>query len=126
MTDAERKLWSRFRGNQIGYYFRRQTPIGDYIVDFVCWKAQLIVEVDGGQHYTDEGIEYDKHRDECLRSRGFRVLRFTNFDVLKHTDGVVETIFEALTNPLKSPWKGDTVFSQFENRIPSPVRRGKG
>jgi len=100
MTDAERKLWSRLRRHQTGFYFRRQTPIGNYVVDFVCLKEKLIVEADGGQHYSDEGIEQDKRRDEFLESQGFRVLRFSDIEVLKNTDGVVENIVEELRNPL--------------------------
>jgi very-short-patch-repair endonuclease len=103
MTDAERKLWSRLRGSQTGFYFRRQTPIGDYVVDFVCVKEKLVVEVDGGQHYTDEGMKQDNRREQFLQSQGFRVLRFSNIDALKNEDGVIEKIVEKLRNPLSSP-----------------------
>jgi very-short-patch-repair endonuclease len=107
MTDAERKLWSRLRGSQTGFYFRRQTPIGDYVVDFVCLKERFIVEVDGGQHHTDQGRRKDKRRETFLRSRGFRLVRFSNIDVLKNEDGVLEKIVEELGNPLSSPQEGD-------------------
>jgi very-short-patch-repair endonuclease len=105
MTDAERKLWSRLRGAQTGFYFRRQTPIGDYVVDFVCLKEKLVVEADGSQHYTDQGMEGDKRREEFLRSKGFRVVRFSNIDILRNEDGVVEKIVQELrgVNPLSSP-----------------------
>jgi len=106
MIDAERKLWSRLRGGQRGFYFRRQTPVGDYVVDFVCLKEKLVVELDGGQHHTDEGMERDRRREEFLRSQGLRVLRFSNIDVLKNTDGVVEKIVEELRNPLPSALLG--------------------
>jgi very-short-patch-repair endonuclease len=105
MTDAERKLWSRLRGGQTGFCFRRQTPIGDYVVDFVCLKEKLVVEADGSQHYTDQGMEGDKRREEFLRSKGFRVVRFSNIDILRNEDGVVEKIVQELrgVNPLSSP-----------------------
>ncbi len=107
MTEAEAKLWSRLRGKQIGYYFRRETPIGRYIVDFLCWKQRLVVEVDGSQHYTEKGKEYDRRRYHFLRQQGFRVLRFSSSEVLQNTDGVLNTILEYLQNPLLSPYEGD-------------------
>jgi very-short-patch-repair endonuclease len=95
MTDAERHLWTRIRMNQLkGRRFYRQKPIGDYIVDFFCPGAKLVIEVDGGQHYSDETAEYDRIRDEYLRSLGLRVLRFANTDVLTCIEGVVESIGE--------------------------------
>ena len=95
MTDAERCLWARLRRKQLkGCQFYRQKPIGDYIVDFFCPRAKLVIEVDGGQHYSDEGSEYDRIRNEHLRSLGLRVLRFTNTDVLTRIEGVVESIIE--------------------------------
>ncbi|MDD4859861.1 MAG: endonuclease domain-containing protein [Dehalococcoidales bacterium] len=96
-TDAEKSLWAKLRMKQLkGYVFYRQKPIGDYIVDFYCPRAKLVIEVDGGQHFTKETIGYDKIRDEYLTSLGLRVLRFTNSDVLKRTDGVAEKISESL------------------------------
>jgi len=76
--------------------FRRQYPIGPYIVDFVCLERKLVVEVDGGGHTTPEQIDYDQKRDEFLSARGFRVKRYFNNDVLKNLRGVVEDILEAL------------------------------
>jgi very-short-patch-repair endonuclease len=107
MTDAERKLWSRLRGDNTGYYFRRQTPIGKYIVNFVCWKQKLVVELDGSQHYTEKGKEHDRVRDEFLKQQGFRVLRFHSAEALKYTDGILTVIVEYLENPLLSPYEGD-------------------
>src|SRR5262245_30661111 len=86
MTDAERRLWLHLKA--------RQAPIGPYIVDFVCFDAKRVVEVDGGQH-TD-ALSYDSKRDIWLAAQGFRVLRFWNNDVLQNTDGVVERVSEAL------------------------------
>ena len=95
LTEVERRLWSRLRRRQLdGYKFRRQHPIGIYVCDFVCLEAKIIVELDGSQHLDQ--APHDLHRDNFLRAREFRVLRFWNGDVLTRTDSVVETIFEAL------------------------------
>ena len=97
MTDAERHLWAKIRMKQLkGTQFYRQKPIGDYIVDFFCPRAKLVIEIDGSQHFSDEMTEYDRIRDEHMGSLGLRVLRFTNTDVLTHTDGVVERIEEEI------------------------------
>jgi very-short-patch-repair endonuclease len=97
MTDAERHLWAKIRMKQLkGYQFYRQKPIGDYIVDFFCPRAKLVIEIDGSQHFSDETSQYDRIRDEYMSSLGLRVLRFTNTDVLTHTDGVVERIEEEI------------------------------
>jgi len=106
MTDAELRLWLRLRCEQLdGFRFRRQIPIGPYIVDFVCFKARLIVEVDGGQHATNEA--QDGRRTEWLASQGFRVLRFWNTDVLGGTDAVVQQIAKAIRTPsLTLPTRG--------------------
>jgi very-short-patch-repair endonuclease len=100
MTDGKQKLWSRLRRKQIEYYFRRQKPIGKYIVDFVCWKEKLIVEIDGSQHFTNAGKEHDKIRDQFLKEGGFRILHFDSVEVLNNTDGIIEAIYENLKNPL--------------------------
>ena len=92
MTDAERLLWSRLRSKQLGITFYRQRVIGSYICDFASIQYGVVIEVDGGQHYSDEGLENDKKRDEYLRSLGFNVLRFTNFDVKENIDGVLQVI----------------------------------
>jgi len=95
MTDAERRLWSKIRRKQImGRPFYRQKPVGNYIVDFYCPSAKLIIEVDGGHHCQDEHRDYDRGRDDFLRRLGFEVLRFSNLDVLKNIEGVVEKIME--------------------------------
>jgi very-short-patch-repair endonuclease len=97
MTDAERFLWSKIRRKQLkGYQFYRQKNIGNYIVDFYCPAAQLIVEIDGGQHYSEDGIEKDKERDDYLGNLAFTVLRFSNRDIFKNIDGVVEEIYNHL------------------------------
>ena len=95
MTEAERRLWSRLRNRQLnGHRFRRQVPIGPYIVDFACLAARFVVEVDGGQHFED--VAYDERRTAWLEERGYRVYRFWNGDVLARTDDVLEVIARAL------------------------------
>jgi very-short-patch-repair endonuclease len=90
-------LWSRIRGKQLkGRQFYRQKTIGGYIVDFYCPKAKLVIELDGGQHYTDEGKEKDRVRDEFLAREGLTVLRFSDREVLTQTDGVLEKIWRCL------------------------------
>ena len=93
MTDAEKLLWSKLRGRQVkGLQFNRQKPIGNYIVDFYCRKAKLVIEVDGSQHYQKDGKEKDKVRDAYMSQLGLRVLRFSDRDVLVNIDGVFEVI----------------------------------
>ena len=93
MTMAETLLWSRIRLKQLrGRWFYRQKPVGEYIADFYCPGARLVVEVDGGQHFNDEIIEYDRVRNEYMASLGLRVLRFTNQEVLTNIKGVLEVI----------------------------------
>jgi very-short-patch-repair endonuclease len=95
MTDAERSLWRDLRHGQVaGCRFRRQAPIGPYIVDFVCFERKVVVELDGGQH-ARQG-EYDQARTEWLASQGFRVLPFWNNLVFGEREGVLEAIGRAL------------------------------
>jgi len=97
MTDAERLLWSKLRGKQlISFQIYRQRIIANYIVDFYCPKASLVIEIDGGQHYTDEGKREDKIRDDDLRNQGFKVLRFSDKEVFENLKEVAEKIFENL------------------------------
>ena len=105
-TDAEKRLWGRLRRKRVdGFRFRQQAPIGKYIVDFVCFEAKLVVELDGGQHV--EQAEYDAKRTGWLESQGFQVLRFWNNEVLGNIEGVEETIQRVLLNtgihPLPDP-----------------------
>ena len=95
LTDAERKLWSHLRMRQVrGFKFRRQRPIGPYIVDFICLERRLIIEVDGSQHVQQ--AERDARRDDYLTGLGFNVLRFWDNSVLKETGAVLEVIAQAL------------------------------
>ena len=132
-TDVERILWHRIRDKQIeDFRFRRQRPIGKYIVDFVCLDAMLIVEVDGGQHA--DAVLADAARTQFLESLGYRVLRFWNNEVLENMEGVLERIREALlklatSNPTPTlPFAGegaDTASADVSARSPSPAKRGK-
>lgn len=105
-TPWERKLWSFLRSSKFyGFKFRRQFPIGKYIVDLCCVKAKFIIELDGGQHYTPENINYDAHRDEFLRQSGYHILRISNNEIDNNLDGVGEVIFRALAvNPHPQPF----------------------
>ena len=94
MTDAEQMLWHRLRRKQIlGLQFYRQKPILNFIVDFYCSAANLVIECDGGQHYTEDGRLADQIRDQALSELGLVVLRFSNWQVLTETDAVVEQIY---------------------------------
>ena len=95
MTKEERRLWFAFlRGYPVR--FRRQEIIGNYIADFYCSSAKLIIELDGSQHYEKEHSQYDAERSRFFQSLGFRVLRFSNLDVMQNFEGVCEQIMEAL------------------------------
>ncbi len=102
-TEAEKLLWRRIRMWQLdGLKFRRQQPIGIYIVDFVCLEKRIVVEIDGGQHADQH--DYDGQRDDWLREQGFIVLRFWNHEVLGSIDGVAEKIFETVkSTPFLNP-----------------------
>ncbi|MPZ39472.1 MAG: DUF559 domain-containing protein [Rhizobiales bacterium] len=104
LTDAERIIWNAVRAHRMaGASFRRQTPIGPHIVDFVCHDANLVIEVDGGQHFEPEHIRRDSRRDAFLSSKGYRVLRFNNHDVMTNRQGVLETIAAAIAHTPSPP-----------------------
>jgi len=97
MTDAERVLWRELRSRQLaGNKFRRQQPLGRFIVDFVCFEKRLIIELDGGHHADSAQAAEDARRTAWLEIDGFRVLRFWDHDVLKNIDSVKVAIFNAL------------------------------
>jgi len=101
LTDAERALWQQLRAHRlVGYKFRRQQPVGRYIVDFVCFEKQVIVELDGGQHA--EQVAYDAERTAWLQSRGFRVLRFWNHEALQNLEAVTEAVLRACEEQVPS------------------------
>jgi very-short-patch-repair endonuclease len=96
MTDAERKLWGLLRCSQLGVKFRRQVPFDNYVVDFYCAKAKLIIELDGDQHYTRKAIINDVERDRHLQGIGCEVLRYSNNEIFKNEDGVMQDIYDHL------------------------------
>jgi len=109
-TQAEQLLWKHLRMRQLGgFKFRRQQPIDNYIVDFVCFEKRIIIEVDGGQH--SECKENDMARDNYLRHQGFQVIRFWNNEVLKNMDGVLAIIRDRCLSPAPQspPVKGGEV-----------------
>jgi very-short-patch-repair endonuclease len=93
MPEAERRLWVRLKNRQLaGLRFRRQHPIGPYIVDFVCLGARLVVELDGGQHGEDDALAHDARRDRFIEDSGYRVLRFWNAEVARGIEDVLRKI----------------------------------
>ena len=117
LTPQEAKLWMKLRElKAFGFHFRRQAPIGRYIVDFVAFGARLVIEIDGGQHGMKEGFRVDRERDAFLGSRGFSVLRFWNSDVDRNLSGMMQSILIALNEgdphpdrltPVDPPRKGE-------------------
>jgi very-short-patch-repair endonuclease len=96
-TDAERILWSELRDHRMnGASFRRQVPIKNFIADFVCHAAKLVIELDGGQHFSDDAERADAARSAVIEAQGFKVLRFSNHDVMTNRSGVLETIAAAV------------------------------
>jgi len=96
-TDAERILWSELRDHRLnGASFRRQVPIKNFIADFVCHAAKLVIELDGGQHFSDDAERADASRSAVIEAEGFKVLRFSNHDVMTSRAGVLETIAAAV------------------------------
>ncbi|MFC1576937.1 endonuclease domain-containing protein [Candidatus Omnitrophota bacterium] len=98
-TDAEHKLWSVLRNRQLsGVKFRRQFPIGNYIVDFYSPEYKLGIEADGGQHYEDKGKRHDELRTRELNRYEVKIVRFSDLDILKNIEGVYERIHEIIEN----------------------------
>jgi very-short-patch-repair endonuclease len=97
MTDAEKLLWSKIRCKQLnGLQFYRQKIIGNYIADFYCPKTKVVIEIDGGQHYSAEGIERDRLRDEYMARAGLTVFRFSDREVLNNLQSVLEKLWAGL------------------------------
>lgn len=97
MTEAETILWSKLRGRQRnGWQFRRQHPVGQFILDFACVKAHLAIEVDGATHSEEAEIRYDEQRSAYLRSKGWNMLRVQNKDIYDELDGVLFLIDDQL------------------------------
>jgi very-short-patch-repair endonuclease len=113
LTDAEQQLWQLLRSRQLAdIKFRRQVPLGPWVVDFVSFERMLVVEADGSQHAESTR---DQTRDTDLRGRGFRILRFWNNDIIGNTEGVLEQIIETIEQspsphglrPRPSPTRGE-------------------
>ena len=119
-TDAERRVWQYLRDRKLGgFKFRRQHPIGKYIVDFVCLECHLVVELDGSQHIVNRRV--DAVRENALNRAGYSVLRFWDNDVLRNTDGVLAAILVATGVPHPRPLpKGE------REPVTEPVARGRG
>jgi very-short-patch-repair endonuclease len=99
-TESELRLWRLLRDRLSGFKFRRQVPVGPYIVDFLCVGAKLIVEADGSQHAESR---HDNIRDAYLAGQGWKVLRFWNNEVSQNREGVLETIFAHASTPSSGP-----------------------
>ncbi len=100
-TDSERLLWRHLRDRRLGgFKFRRQAPIGRYIVDFACFEVKVVVELDGSQHAEESQAERDLARDEWLETQGFEILRFWNREVIRNAGGVLERILGACQRTL--------------------------
>jgi very-short-patch-repair endonuclease len=121
-TDAERILWSELRDHRLnGAGFRRQVPIGNYIADFICHAAKLVIELDGGQHFSERSEAADAARSAAIEIKGFQVLRFSNHDVMTNRAGVLETIAAAVAErapTLTLPRKGER-----EKQLPAEKQR---
>jgi len=128
MTPQEVKLWNWLREEIVptGHHFRRQVPMGRYVVDFACLKQRLVVEIDGDQHGRDDHRATDRARDAYLASLGFRVLRFSNQDVDRERRVAMDSIYAALTiTPPVSRLRRDPPSPQGEGSVPrSPESRG--
>ncbi len=126
-TEAENVLWQALRNRKLGdYKFRRQHQIGTFIADFVCVSEKLVVEVDGGYHGTVEQKEFDEARTAYLNNVGFRVVRFSNQEVLKDLSLVLEGLREVLASPPNPLSDGEGEPSPARINSPSPSERGLG
>ncbi len=119
-TEAEKQIWAQLRKRNIkDYKFRRQYSIGPYIVDFYCPQAKLAVEIDGSVHSSEDAIEYDRARDEFIKSIGIQVLRFTNNEVDNNPKKIIDKIIKAIEPKISPPNKGG------DGRRPEGVKAAK-
>lgn len=119
-TSAERSLWAGLRRRGVeGFRFRRQVELLGFIVDFACFEARVVIEVDGATHASDDEIARDVRRDAVLRAHGNTVLRFGNVEVFENLDGVLETIRSKLLE-LKPEGAAASVSTESERREPPP------
>lgn len=101
LTPEEAVLWTQLKEKQLNSKWRKQHPIGNYILDFYCPKAKLCIELDGKEHYTYQGAKEDEKRTQFLNKRGIRVIRFENRLIWENLDGVIEVIKSELNNTIK-------------------------
>jgi very-short-patch-repair endonuclease len=95
-SDAEQRLWQRFRAKQLGTKFRRQYSVDAYVLDFYAPQSKLAIEVDGDSHFTAEAMQYDEKRTAYMKQFGIEVLRFTNLEIFENIEGVLDTIERAV------------------------------
>jgi protein MpaA len=120
-TEAEKKLWNILRNNQINnLHFKRQKPIGNYIVDFVCLKEKIIIELDGGQHNEPKNIAHDKERTNYLISLGYKIIRIWNNEIFENFEGVKEYLYNSLAP------REIGMGREVENNFLAPLGRGLG
>ena len=102
-TEPEKRVWALLRRRlpQEGTHFRRQVAFGPYVVDFACLSARLIIEMDGDQHGTEQALRYDAARTAWLKAQGYRVLRFSNRQIMTEAEMVLDTVFAALSGQLE-------------------------
>ena len=126
-TDAEKRLWRALRSKLPDRKWRRQMPVGPYVVDFACFAEKLVIELDGGQHA--DALSYDEVRSHFIRAQGYRVLRFWNNDVLSNTPGVLERITQSLSprerEGAAKPREGEVGFASM-HRSTSPSQPAAG
>jgi very-short-patch-repair endonuclease len=102
LPPSEQRLWHFVRRKQLGgFRFRRQHTIGDYVVDFACLEAGIVIELDGSQHGEDEAILKDQERDLMLNKEGYEVIRIWNYEVMENIEGVLEGILERCENSIR-------------------------
>lgn len=102
-TESENRLWSYLKNGALRVEFVRQYEIGKYLVDFYCEELKLIIEIDGGEHYSQKGLEHDKKRDEFMEGLGIKTIRFTNIEVREDIEGVVRTLLHLVPSLPKDP-----------------------
>ncbi|MET3896804.1 very-short-patch-repair endonuclease [Devosia sp. UYZn731] len=104
MPAPEAKLWNALREiRPLGFHFRRQVQLGPYYADFAIHAQRLVIEIEGDTHGSQATIAYDTRRDALIACQGYRVLRFTNEDIMRHLDGVMTVILGALETPTLTP-----------------------
>jgi very-short-patch-repair endonuclease len=96
-TPAEVRFWKLLEPLRTrGYHFRKQVPLGAFVADFACHQAKVVIEIDGDTHYTDVGMRKDRVRDAALAKHGYKVLRFSNLDVMNNPEGIYDTLVSAM------------------------------